>query len=102
MSENTTPAQASDDAPRGDVARDEAEAKKPNQLVVILSVALCLAIGAAFLYWASPGSEFAPTTGSTPAIDAQGLKRITLGNFQEEVVAPSEAGPVVIEFYSHL
>ena len=83
------------------MALDKAEPKGPNRLVVLLSVALCLVVGAAFLYWASMGSETAPTTAGTPG-EAHGLKQVTLSNFQKEVVAPSETGPVVVEFYSHL
>jgi hypothetical protein len=101
MSDHNSFSEASADTPRGEVALDKAKPKGSNRLVVMLSVALCLVVGAAFLYWASTSSETAPTTAGTPG-EAQGLKRITLSNFQKEVVAPSETGPVVIEFYSHL
>ena len=87
---------------QADTASDESEPSASNRLVVILSVALCLVVGAGFIYWASQSSEFAPTIGSAPAAETQGLKRITLSNFQKEVVAPSEKAPVVIEFYSDL
>jgi hypothetical protein len=79
-------------------ASDESSAT--TWITVAGSVILCLFLGGALLKWAVGNRQEGIKLSEGPGQVSTGLKRFTVENLQDEVVAVSRNQPVIIEFYS--
>jgi hypothetical protein len=69
-------------------------------ITVVGSLILCFVLGVALLKWVGNNHRIEAKPSQGPGAVFTGLKKFTVDNLQEEVVAVSRNQPVLMEFYS--